>query len=89
MFLYLRHGDWSYLDGFLSWVVSSIPLISYIISLFSFLNSSKVSLQPDTIQEIIQVVTFAFTNLAIRILVFAISLIIPGRKSLNRQNFKI
>ena len=62
---------------------SSIPLISYAISFLLFLLFSLDSLQPDTIQEIIQVVTFALTNLAVRVLAIVLSLAFLGNKTLN------
>ena len=68
-----RHGNCLH-----SIIGSSIPHISYAISFLLFLLFSLDSLQPDTIQEIIQVVTFALTNLAIRVLAFVLSLAFLG-----------
>ena len=62
---------------------SFIPLVSYTISFLLFLLFSLDSLQPDTIQEKIQVVTFALTNLAVRVLTFVLSLAFLGHKTLN------
>ena len=87
IFQYLRLQDVENFDGNSPpWLFGSyIPLISLIISFLSYLTSTVDSLQPDTIQEIIQVVTFAFINLAVRIFTFAVSLTIRGIKTLNLQ----
>ena len=63
-----------------SLVGSSIPLFSYALTFLLFLLYSLDSLQPDTIQEIIQVATLAFTNLAVRILVFVFLMTFLGMK---------
>ena len=64
---------------------SSIPLISYAISFLLFLLFSLDSIQPDTILEIIQVLTFALTNLAIRVLTMVLSLAFLGNKTFNMR----
>ena len=61
---------------------SSIPVISYSISFVLFLLFSLDSLQPDTIQEKIQVVTFSITNLAVRVLALVLSLSFLGKLSI-------
>ena len=60
---------------------SSIPVISYSISFLLFLLYSLESLQPDTIQEKIQVVTFSITNLSVRVLALVLSLAFLGKLS--------
>ena len=62
---------------------SSIPLISYAISFLLFLLFSLDSIQPDTTKEKIQAVTFALTNLAIKVLTYVLSLAFLGNKPLN------
>ena len=62
---------------------SSIPLISYAINFLLFLLYPLDSIQPDTTKEKIQVVTFALTNLAIRVLTYVLSLAFLGNKTLN------
>ena len=62
---------------------SSIPLISYAITFLLFLLFSLDSIQPNTTKEKIQVVTFALTNLAIRVLTYVLSLAFLGNKPLN------
>ena len=57
---------------------SSIPFISYATTFLLFLLFSLDSIQPNTIQEKIQVVTFALTNLAVRVLTFVLSLAFLG-----------
>ena len=87
IFQYLRLEDGSYCDihgnCLPSQFGSSIPVMSYASSFLLFLLFSLDSLQPDTIQEIIQVVTFALTNLAVRVLALVLSLAFLGNKSLN------
>ena len=63
---------------------SSIPVISYGISFILFLLFSLDSLQPDTIQEKIQVVTFSINNLAVRVLALVLSLSFLGKLSIWR-----
>ena len=60
----------------------SIPIISYSISFFLFLIFNLDSLQPNTILEKIQVVTFALSNLAVRVLALVLSLSYLGKLSL-------
>ena len=62
---------------------SSIPLMAYSITFILFLLNTLDSIQPDTIQEKLQVVTFALTNLAVRVITFVISLAFLGNKTLN------
>ena len=62
---------------------SSIPFISYSISFLLFLLFSLDSLQPDTIQEKIQVVTFSINNLAVRVLALVLSLSFLGKLSIR------
>ena len=87
IFQYLRLEDGSYCDRHGNCLPpllgSFIPLVSYTISFLLFLLFSLDSLQPDTIQEKIQVVTFALTNLAVRVLTFVLSLAFLGNKNLN------
>ena len=68
---------------------SSIPLISYAITFLLFLLYSLDSVQPNTIQEKIQVVTFALTNLAVRVLTFVLSLAFLGNKTINLRTLKL
>ena len=79
----------SYCDGYGNCLPalfgSSIPLISYAISFLLFLLFSLDSIQPDTFKEKIQVVTFALTNLAIKVLTYVLSLAFLGNKSLNMR----
>ena len=67
----------------------SIPLISYAMSFILFLTFSLDSIQPDTNLEILQVVTFDLTNLAIRVLVIVLSLAFLGNKTLNMKILNI
>ena len=67
----------------------SIPLISYTMSFILFLTFSLDSIQPDTNLEILQVVTFDLTNLAIRVLVIVLSLAFLGNKTLNMKILNI
>ena len=67
----------------------SIPLFSYALTFLLFLLYSLDSLQPDTTQEKIQVVVFALTNLAIRVLTFVLSLAFLGNKTLNLLILKL
>ena len=92
-FEYLRLEDVSYCDRhgncLPSLVGSSIPLFSYALTFLLFLLYSLDSLQPDTTQEKIQVVVFALTNLAIRVLTFVLSLAFLGNKTLNLLIIKL
>ena len=78
----MRLQDVSYCDRYgnclPSLFGSTIPLISYAITFLLFLLFSLDSLQPDTIQEKLQVVTFTLTNLAVRVLAFVLSLAFLG-----------
>ena len=83
----MRLHDGSYCDSHSNCLPSafgySIPLITYSITFILFLLNSLDSIQPDTIQEKLQVVTFALTNLAVRVITFVISLAFLGNKTLN------
>ena len=57
--------------------------MAYSITFILFLLNTLDSIQPDTIQEKLQVVTFALTNLAVRVITFVISLAFLGNKTLN------
>ena len=89
----MRLEEASYCDGLKNCLPnvfgSSIPLISYALTFLLFLLYSLDSLQPDTTQEKIQVVVFALTNLAIRVLTFVLSLAFLGNKTLNLQLLKL
>ena len=85
----MRLEEASYCDGLKNCLPnvfgSSIPLISYGISFLLFLLYTLDSLQPDTTQEKIQLVTFALTNLAIRVLSYVLALAFLGKKTLNMR----
>ena len=86
-----RLEDWSYCDSEGNCLLfgSYFPLLSFTISFLSFLTSTLDSLQPDTIQEITQVVAFTFNNLALRVLALVISLTFLGKKNLNLKKFEL
>ena len=92
IFQHFRLQDGSYCDSHRNCLPSvfgySVPLISYAITFLLFLLFSLDSLQPDTIQEIIQVVTFALTNLAVRVITFVLSLAFLGNKTCNLRELK-
>ena len=92
IFQYLRLEGVSYCDrhgNCLPNLLDSIMALISVTFIFHFLTSSLDSLQPDTFQETIQVVTFAFTNLAIRVFTFWPGLAFLGNKTLNLRLLKL
>ena len=62
-----------------AWVAHSIPLISYALNFVLFVIDSLDCIQPDTILEKIEVLTFSLTNFSVRFLSFVLIIAFLGK----------